>query len=257
MSIEFRCAGCKQHLRVADESVGNNARCPQCQALMQIPPRTLAGRWGLPWERKGSLAPIRFLQTAALVAFRPHRAFERMRQGGSYRGPMLYSAIGFFIGLLGLTCIEVLVLYFTLENLPLPPETIELIKKLLPIALVAAAVIGVPLMATLGNLIGAGMLHVALLISGGSQQSFATSFRIVCYVQPSLMWLLFIPGGSFFLTIWTLIVSIIAVRQAHEVPLGRAVVAVLLPLVATSLLTSAAVLVFVVSLAAMFATQQP
>jgi phage FluMu protein Com len=37
MTIEFRCGQCNQLLRVPDNSAGKNARCPKCQALMQVP----------------------------------------------------------------------------------------------------------------------------------------------------------------------------------------------------------------------------
>ncbi len=37
MAIEFRCSQCNQLLHVPDESVGKNARCPKCQALMTVP----------------------------------------------------------------------------------------------------------------------------------------------------------------------------------------------------------------------------
>ena len=251
--IEFRCGHCRQHLRVPEAASGNNARCPQCQSLTQIPPQSMPGRPGLPWERKGSSAVLAFWQTVRLVAFSPQRAFGMMRQQGSLRGPMLYSAAGLYLGLAGVTCIEGLLASYTFDKLPWPPETIALIKQVLLIGLIAMAVVGIPLTATLGNLINGGLMHVALLIAGGSKQSFATSVRIVCFVQPSLTWLLFIPFvGTSLLGIWTLIASIIAVRQAHEVSVGKAVVAVLLPLVAMSLLLTAAVAIFVLSLVAMF-----
>lgn len=37
MTIEFRCPSCNQQLRVPDESVGKNARCPKCQAIVPVP----------------------------------------------------------------------------------------------------------------------------------------------------------------------------------------------------------------------------
>jgi hypothetical protein len=256
MPIEFRCGQCRQHLRVPDTSSGNNARCPQCQALTQIPLQTMPGRIGLPWERKGSSAFLAFFQTAGLVAFRPQRAFDMMRQRGSYRVPMLYSALGLYLGLAGVACVEGLLAAYSFDKLPFEPEVIEVLKQALLIALVAMAVIGIPLTATLGSLISGGLMHVALLIAGGSKQSFATSVRIACYVQPSLTWLLFIPlVGSSLLGIWSLIVSIIAVKHAHEVSVGKAVIAVLVPLVVTSLTLGLILVVFVVSLAAMFSLQ--
>jgi hypothetical protein len=38
MSIEMRCTGCGQTLRVADEHAGKKARCPACGTIVQVPP---------------------------------------------------------------------------------------------------------------------------------------------------------------------------------------------------------------------------
>jgi uncharacterized RDD family membrane protein YckC len=37
MSIEFRCGGCSNLLRVADENVGKQARCPKCGQISVVP----------------------------------------------------------------------------------------------------------------------------------------------------------------------------------------------------------------------------
>ena len=39
MAIEFRCIRCGQKLRVEDSAAGNLARCPSCQAVVDIPPK--------------------------------------------------------------------------------------------------------------------------------------------------------------------------------------------------------------------------
>lgn len=39
MAIEFRCIRCGQMLRVNDADAGNMARCPACQAVVDIPPK--------------------------------------------------------------------------------------------------------------------------------------------------------------------------------------------------------------------------
>lgn len=39
MTIEFRCIRCGQKLRVNDSDAGNMARCPACEAVVDIPPK--------------------------------------------------------------------------------------------------------------------------------------------------------------------------------------------------------------------------
>ena len=40
MSIDFTCSGCSKTLRVPDEHLGKQARCPQCQTLNLIQPNS-------------------------------------------------------------------------------------------------------------------------------------------------------------------------------------------------------------------------
>ena len=51
MPIQFSCTNCNKQLRVADESAGKKAKCPQCQTVIQVPSATAAS--GL----AGSAAP--------------------------------------------------------------------------------------------------------------------------------------------------------------------------------------------------------
>lgn len=38
MPIEFRCTGCGRLLRTADGTTGEQTRCPECEAILRIPP---------------------------------------------------------------------------------------------------------------------------------------------------------------------------------------------------------------------------
>lgn len=41
MPIDSTCQSCGKHLRVADEHAGQQARCPSCQAVYTVPPRSV------------------------------------------------------------------------------------------------------------------------------------------------------------------------------------------------------------------------
>ena len=253
MTIEFRCT-CRQRLRVPDDSIGKNARCPQCQTLLRIPlpyAPFVDNRLELPWEQPGSKSLGRYAQTARLIAFSPATAFSQMKQRGRVGEAMLYSALGQFIGVVGL---EFWHLTFVLiVGLLLKLDVAVLQNYLATIGLLALANIflGVPLMATLGNLIGGAILHFCLILCGGSRQPFSTSIRISCYCQSSISWLMWIPGGLLLVGVWSIGLQIYAVHQAHEVPMGRAVLAVLLPMIVVSILlviTTTILAVVVISL---------
>jgi hypothetical protein len=80
--------------------------------------------------------------------------------------------------------------------------------------------------------IASAILHVCLMIVGGAKQSFETTFRVVCFAEGSVSPLLVIPFcGGLVVGIWKIILYCIGLARAHETDTGRAVIAVLLPLI--------------------------
>lgn len=250
-TIKFRCARCQQLLRVPGESLGNNARCPECQLLMQIPePRAKSAaaedddRPGLPWEQRPRKGIGSLLRTALLVSFKPSEAFSQMKQQGSSSPPMLYSAVWYAAGLLGMVTWDTIITVAVMTASGNSAAEIQLAVLSLAGMLAGYLLIGAPLMATLGNLMNAGILHICLIIAGGSRRPFATTFRIACYTQSSLMWLGFVPFGMLAVGIWSVFLNIFAIHKAHEVPLSRAVLAAVLPIVALFVIGLLAVAIF-------------
>lgn len=215
---------------------------------MRIP---AASRVGLPWEQPRVSRVRAFFETARLVSFRPSVAFAMMRQTGGMSGPMLYSGIGLFLGMAAAAGWETLLMNVLPTSNYFPPDVMATLKSNILLGMVTMILVGVPLMATIGNLINGGILHICLLLCGGSKHPFATSLRISCFVQSSLMWLCLIPGGSLFIGVWSLAASIIAVRHAHEVPMARAVLTVALPMIALMVLSVIVLIICCASLLSM------
>jgi hypothetical protein len=140
---------------------------------------------------------------------------------------MMFSGLGYAIGFFALTIYYMLfLLLFSATTLKL--GFIAFVVTGLAMGIAFVLFIVVPLCATVGNLLSAASLHLCLMICGGSKQSFDTSFRIVCYSQAAVMWVMVIPGGIFAAVIWNLVLVIIGIHKAHEVPMQRAVMTVLL-----------------------------
>jgi hypothetical protein len=87
-----------------------------------------------------------------------------------------------------------------------------------------------PLFVAGGLFLQAGILHLCLMLFGGANRGFETTFRICCYSQ-AINLLAIIPCiGGYIAPIWVLVVQIIGVINAHETDNWRAVMAVLLPM---------------------------
>ena len=196
-------------------------------------PAAKGGRQGLPWERKPYKKGMftAFMDTAKLVMFEPGRAFSQMHQTGDMGGPMLYSGLGLTFGILAMAVWAIAILFLMAAAAGGRPEAYGIIFLFVMLYAGIYIVIGVPMGATLGNLLGGAVLHVCLLICGGSKHTFDTSFRIQCYVGGSIMVALVFPPVLAFLGIWQIICTIIAVHKAHEVPMSKAALAVLLPII--------------------------
>ncbi len=58
MAIEFHCPKCNRQIRTSDQHAGKSGKCPQCQAIVQVPDSNepsepeplLGGGLGDPWE---------------------------------------------------------------------------------------------------------------------------------------------------------------------------------------------------------------
>src|SRR5207253_8105058 len=74
--------------------------------------------------------------------------------------------------------------------------------------------------------------HLFLMIVGGANQSFETTFRVLAFSQGSTGLLQMIPVcGGMIAFVWLLVCNCIGLARAHDTDTGRAVLAVFLPLI--------------------------
>ena len=201
-------------------------------ALSTVPPTStevLEPRSGLPWEHRTERGFVgAFFETLVMVLTKPAVAFTVMRREGGLLDPLFYALIGGSIGVL-------ISLLFTL----IMPSFGSFGDQ--QSSLFAAAGVGigmimilifVPICIILGVFIIAALIHVCLIIVGGAKQSFETTFRVVCFATGSTQPLVIVPFcGGFIAFVWGLVAESIGVARAHETDIGRAVLAVLLPVI--------------------------
>jgi hypothetical protein len=96
----------------------------------------------------------------------------------------------------------------------------------------AAFIVLLPLFVVVWLFIGSAIVHLCLMIVGGANQSFETTFRVLAFTQGSTGPLQMIPVcGGLIAFVWALVCTCIGLARAHETDTGRAVLAVLLPLI--------------------------
>jgi hypothetical protein len=187
-----------------------------------------APRSGLPWDErhtKGFFSA--FIETLQMVLTRPGEAFTAMRREGGLGEPLIYVLIGGTFG-------TVVGLFYrlALQSVFTGFGRTNVLSHMLGGAALILVMIVSPLFVAIGTFIVSGILHLCLMIVGGAKQSFETTFRVVCFTGGSVNPLQLIPiCGGLIAFVWGLVLYCIGLARSHEIETGRAVMAVLLPLV--------------------------
>src|SRR5438034_7377404 len=216
---------------LAQESPAGTGGPPPQAALGDTAPSfgmTAAPRSGLPWDdrqQKGFFSA--FIETLQMVLTRPAEAFTVMKREGGFGEPLIYGVVGGSVGAIVAFLFSLLFHSFGMfagQRNPLGAMagmgngSIGLIV-LVPLAIVIVL------------FIGAGIVHLCLMIVGGANQPFETTFRVLAFTQGSTGVLQLIPVcGGVIAAVWGIVVNCIGLARAHETDTGRAVPAVLLPL---------------------------
>ena len=91
--------------------------------------------------------------------------------------------------------------------------------------------ISLPVKAAFLILLNSVTTHLCLMVVGGSKQGFRTTFRVVCFAAASYLFLIVPFLGLIIQVIYLRVLIIIGAREGHGISTGRAVFAVLLPVI--------------------------
>ena len=189
---------------------------------------TSVPRSGLPWDARATKGLFSaFIETLQMVLTRPSEAFTAMQREGGLGEPLLYAVIGGTFGTL-----FALTYNYAFRSLALFPTRHNAFENMIGGVGLIFLLVFTPLLVVIGTFIWSAILHLCLMMVGGAKQSFETTFRVICFGGGSLNPLLVIPFcGGLVVLIWKIVVYSIGLARAHETDTGRAVLAVLLPLV--------------------------
>jgi hypothetical protein len=191
------------------------------------------GRTGPPWEQPGP-AFERFARTAQAVLLDPTAFFRNMRREGGLGQPLVFGIAGTLAGGI-MTAVYQMLLSMLGAGFQGPDAVRD--QAFVSLFSTGCMVVVIPLVTVLGMFIAAGIYHVMLLLLGAAGRPFETTMRVIAYGTGSTSLLNFIPVcGGFIGAIWSLIVAIIGLAQAHEITTGKAAAAVLIPFVACCIL---------------------
>ncbi|UCE18148.1 MAG: YIP1 family protein [Gemmatimonadota bacterium] len=243
--MEVRCPECGKTV----PHVGEGHYCPYCAASLA----TVEGdetiqaeeviSYNSPWDDRENLGFVRaFIDTLMQVLFNPVKFYSGMQREGGLGGPLLYGFIVCEIGLLFALMWQGMSVFmpsfmdrggFGYMGTQMAGMTFLFFIS--------------PALVVAGLFIASGILHVCLLIVGGANRGFETTFRVVCYASSAQLWGIVPFCGGFVGGIWNLVLQVIGLREAHETTTGRAVLAVFLPAILCCGLTFFGIMVFMSS----------
>ncbi len=193
------------------------------------PAATIALRSGLPWDDRQQRGILRaFFDTLVMVLTKPAEAFAAMKREGGFGEPLIYAIIGGSVGGMIYFLYNFLLgsahMFGSHEN-PMMQMMGGGIRPLFFIILV-------PFFVAIETFISSAIFHLCLMIVGGAKQPFEATFRVVCFAGGSANPLLIIPFcGGLIGGIWKIVLYCIGFARAHETDTGRAVLAVVLPII--------------------------
>jgi hypothetical protein len=178
-----------------------------------------------PWESgEGFIAA--FFRTTQEVLFSPTKFFKKVALGEGYGPPFIFAMISGVIG------IGVILLWQWLFFSGMVPSQIRSLAaySLVPIL----AIILIPFWVAFCVILGSGVTHLCIMIVGGNRKGFEATFRALSYSYSAMLFYIVPVMGNFAGGIYLLILAIIGVREGHQISTGKAVLAVLLPLIVAS-----------------------
>jgi hypothetical protein len=174
-----------------------------------------------PWESGGGFIGA-FLKTTQEVLFSPGRFFKKISSGEGYWAPLIYGLITGIIGQ-GAAIFWLWLLaaqFIPMDRLPFQ-YSISILQIIVPL----------PFQEAIAIFIGSGIIHLCLMIVRGNKSGYKTTFRSIAYSYSAYLFGVIPFIGLLFGGIYAIILTIIGVREGHGISTGKAVLAVLLPVI--------------------------
>lgn len=210
------------------EILENQAFCQFCGGKTTVAPLPGAGRRPTAWEEGTKWSCNGLMTTLKESLFSPSEFFRKMNVTGGLANPMLYALITSMFGWMGYYFWEI-IFHDTFHGYL--PATAQQGFDLFAETGLAVKAILTPFMLMIGLFLCSGIIHLLLLIVRGAKNGFEATFRVVSYCSGANLFLLLPLCGAFLSAIWTLVLVVIGLREAHDTSGGKAAFVVLFPLI--------------------------
>jgi hypothetical protein len=182
----------------------------------------------IPWEQPGLGFFAGFYETLRLLVRQPRRAYERIAVTSAIARPIGFAVLIAWPGILTATLWEI-ALRSQMESF-LGPWMRDQKYEVPPVFYIAVA-LAAPCWLPLLLFIGSAFQHLFLWMVGGAKRGWAQTFRVLCYAQISAVLGVIPMCGTLLGGIWHFVLQVIGLSAVHRIGIGRALFALLLPLI--------------------------
>lgn len=180
----------------------------------------------LPWEDPRLPFFDALFETVKLFVTRPEEAFRRMAPSGSLGRPILYAVI---VGWIGVAVSQLYGLAMQGMFLGFMPGMQSMKALSIPLVVLLALIILAPLFLVIGLFISSLIVHLCLMIVGGAERGLDTTLRVLAYGYTAQLAGVVPMVGGIVSIVWTIVLQIIGLAEAHHTTRGKSAAAVLLP----------------------------
>ncbi|MEY2508855.1 MAG: hypothetical protein QOH01_3184 [Verrucomicrobiota bacterium] len=215
--------------RPLSEIAGATAGAPPVAAALAVADAPAAGT-GLPWENRQQIGLVKaWLDTVSLLIAKPSEAFAMMRPEGGMMDPLLFGLIGGCAGSIVSILFQALLRF--IPGFGGRDDLFNMFGISQWVFLVIYAVLS-PLFVLMGLFLAGALLHVCLMLVGGANRPFETTFRVVCFTAGAANLFSMIPMcGGLIAAVYNVVLECIGLSRAHQTTTGKALMAIFLPLI--------------------------
>ncbi|MBI4711899.1 MAG: YIP1 family protein [Planctomycetes bacterium] len=189
----------------------------------------------------------RLFNTWLEATFYPNRFFRAMPTNAGIGAPFVYALITGIIGVVFAVGWNIVMEMLNINAFGMSnQESNKILCDMFGVNLITLWFISLvisPLLITIGLFVGSGIWHLCLMILGGNKKGFEATFRSMCYAQGPMVFDIIPMCGGIIGGVWSIVLVIIGLKETHQIPVWKAIVAYLLPLVCVCCLAIVAAIV--------------
>ena len=216
--------------RPLSEFVGATSAPAPAAAPLSVTAAPAVAASGLPWEHRQQLGLVKaWFDTVSLLITRPSEAFTMMRPEGGMTDPLLFGLIGGCAG-----SVVSILFQGLMSSIPGFAGNDEVFRHfgVSHLAFLIIYAVLSPLLVAFGIFLGSAVLHLCLMLVGGANRSFETTFRVVCFTGGAANLFSMIPVcGGFIALVYSIVLYCIGLSRAHPTTTGKALLAIFLPMI--------------------------